>query len=305
VDLESVADELYGLRPQDFTAARDARAAEARRAGDRALAGKIGKLRRPSLAAWASNLLVRERPEDIEPLLRVGEGLRQAHRDLDGAQLRELSRQQHLVINALSRQARQLTAQAGHPVGEDVQREVEGILHAVLADPDAAREWAAGHLVKAFDQTVGFPAAADVARPRPARPARAAPARKEARPSDKRRQKADEERRRRLEQARRDAEEAERVLDARREEAAAADRQADDAQAAVRTVEQRISELSEELANLEEQRRQAETTAGKARDQAADADRRLRDARRKAETAVAQVTRLDARADARRTTSRK
>ncbi|MER5450983.1 hypothetical protein ABT065_36060 [Streptomyces sp. NPDC002764] len=304
MDLESVADELYGLRPQDFTAARDARAAEARRAGDRALAGKIGKLRRPSLAAWASNLLVRERPEDIEPLLRVGEGLRQAHRDLDGAQLRELSRQQHLVINALSRQARQLTAQAGHPVGEDVQREVEGILHAVLADPDAAREWAAGHLVKAFDQTVGFPAAADVARPRPARPARAAPARKEARPSEKRRQKADEERRRRLEQARRDAEEAERVLDARREEAAA-DRQADDAQAAVRTVEQRISELSEELANLEEQRRQAETTAGNARDQAADADRRLRDARRKAETAVAQVTRLDARADARRTTSRK
>ncbi|WP_427168239.1 hypothetical protein ACQF4J_43280 [Streptomyces sp. C1-1] len=305
MDLESVADELYGLRPQDFTAARDARAAEARRAGDRALAGKIGKLRRPSLAAWASNLLVRERPEDIEPLLRVGEGLRQAHRDLDGAQLRELSRQQHLVINALSRQARQLTAQAGHPVGEDVQREVEGILHAVLADPDAAREWAAGHLVKAFDQTVGFPAAADVARPRTARPARAAPARKEARPSEKRRQKADEERRRRLEQARRDAEEAERVLDARREEAAAADRQADDAQAAVRTVEQRISELSEELANLEEQRRQAETTAGNARDQAADADRRLRDARRKAETAVAQVTRLDARADARRTTSRK
>ncbi|MBK3641573.1 hypothetical protein [Streptomyces sp. MBT33] len=302
MDLESVADELYGLRPQDFTAARDARAAEARRAGDRTLAGKIGKLRRPSLAAWASNLLVRERPEEIEPLLRVGEGLRQAHHDLDGAQLRELSRQQHLVVNALSRQARQLTAQAGHPVGEDVQREVEGILHAVLADPEAAREWAAGHLVKAFDQTVGFPAAPDGARPRPAEAPRA---RKEARPAQSRQQKADEERRRRLERARQDAEEAERVLEARREEAAAADRQAADAQAAVQTVERRVSELTEELASLGERRRQAETTAREAREQAHDADRLLREARRRAETTAAKVTRLGARAGGRGTTSGK
>ncbi|TQJ85633.1 hypothetical protein [Streptomyces sp. SLBN-31] len=308
MDLESVADELYGLRPQDFTAARDARAAEARRAGDRALAGKIGKLRRPSLAAWASNLLVRERSEEIEPLLRIGEGLRQAHHDLDGAQLRELSRQQHLVINALARQARQLTAQAGHPVGEDVQREVEGILHAVLADPEVAREWAAGHLVKAFDQTVGFPAAADGARPRPAqaaRPTKAARARKETPPAPSRQQKADEERRRRLEQARRDADEAGRVLDARREEAAAADRQAADAQTAVQTVEQRIGELTEELASLEERRRQAERTAREAREQALDADRLLREARRRAETTAAQVTRLGTRAGGRRATSGK
>ncbi|WP_458247370.1 hypothetical protein [Streptomyces sp. MAI_2237] len=302
MDLESVADELYGLRPQDFTAARDARAAEARRAGDRALAGKIGTLRRPSLAAWASNLLVREQPEEIEPLLRIGDGLRQAHHDLDGAQLRELSRQRHLVVNALSRQARQLTAQAGHPIGEDVQREVEGILHAVLADPAAAQEWAAGRLVKAFDQTVGFPAATDGAR---ARPARAARTRKEAPPAESRRHKADEERRLRLEQARQEAEEAERVLAARREEAAAAERQADDAQAAVRTVEERVSGLSEELARLEEQRGQAETSARTAREQAAEADRRLREARRRAETAAAQVTRLGAGTGGRRATSRK
>ncbi|MGW3097096.1 hypothetical protein ACWDCC_27130 [Streptomyces sp. NPDC001102] len=302
MDLEGVADELYGLRPQDFTAARDARAAEARRAGDRALAGKIGTLRRPSLAAWASNLLVREQPEEIEPLLRIGEGLRQAHHDLDGAQLRELSRQRHLVVNALSRQARQLTAQAGLPIGEDVQREVEGILHAVLADPAAAQEWASGRLVKAFDQTVGFPAAADGAR---ARPARAPRTRKEAPPAESRRQKADEERRRRLEQARQEAEEAERVLAARREEAAAAERQADDAQAAVRSVEERVDELSEELARLEEQRGQAETSARTAREQAAEADRRLREARRRAETATARVTRLDTGTGGRRATSRK
>jgi hypothetical protein len=287
VDLESVADELYGLRPEDFTAARDARAADAREAGDRALAGKISKLRRPSLSAWASNLLVREQPEETETLLRLGKGLRQAHRDLDGAQLRELSRQQHAVINALSRQARQLAAQARHPVSEDVQREVESILHAALADPEAAQQWAAGHLVKALSQTAGFPAAADGA------PAPAARGRKETRPAAGRDSTAEQEQRRRLEQARQAAEETERDLKAEQDKAAAADRHADDAQAELETLEQRITELNDELQRLEEHQRQAEAAAHKAREQARQADRRVREARRRNETAAAQVTRLN------------
>ncbi|GGN80963.1 hypothetical protein GCM10011579_067060 [Streptomyces albiflavescens] len=73
-----------GLPPEDFTAARDARAAAARSAGDRALAEKIHTLRRPSSSAWAANLLVRGRPDEIEPMLQLGKALRQAHHDLDG-----------------------------------------------------------------------------------------------------------------------------------------------------------------------------------------------------------------------------
>ncbi|MGW3032168.1 hypothetical protein ACWDCB_13185 [Streptomyces sp. NPDC001178] len=284
LDLETVSDELYALKPEDFTAARDARAAEARRAGDRTLAGKISKLRRPSLSAWASNLLVREQPEETDALLRLGEGLRQAHRDLDGAQLRELSRRQHALINALSRQARQLASQAGHPVGEGVQREVETILHAVLADPDAAREWAGGRLVKAFDQAVGFPQAADGARPRPREPAPAPPARD--------RSRAGEEQRRRLEQARQQAEEAERDLTARQEEAAAADRQARDTQARADELEQRLTELADEIKRLESEHHEAESAARKAREQARATDRQAREARRRAESAADQVKRL-------------
>ncbi|MFE2631832.1 hypothetical protein ACFXDP_28475, partial [Streptomyces sp. NPDC059374] len=59
VDLDAVADELYGLRPEQFTAARNERVAAARSAGNRKLADAIGRLRRPSLSAWASNTLVR------------------------------------------------------------------------------------------------------------------------------------------------------------------------------------------------------------------------------------------------------
>jgi len=291
VDLDTVADELYGLRPEDFTSARDARAAEARRAGDRTLAGEIGKLRRPSLPAWASNLLVRERPGEAESLLRLGAGLRRAHRDLDGEQLRDLSRQQHVVIDALSRQALQLADRAGHPIGEDARREVETILHAVLADPDAATEWATGRLVRAFDQVAGFPAAADGARPRPAKTARKREGTRPAR-SGGTSGRADDERRRRLGQARQKAEDAERELRVRRKEAEDAGRNADEARERAETLEQRVRELTDELRSVEEDQHQAEAAAREAREQAREADRCVREARRRAGTAAARVTRL-------------
>ncbi len=145
MDLDAVADELYGLAPGDFTAARDERVKAARAAGDRDLAEQIRRLRRPTMAAWASNLLVREQPDETERLLQLGEALRKAHQDLDGAQLRELSAQQHQLTFALARQADQLTAQAGQRISDDVRQEVQDTLHAALADPEAAEQVAEGH----------------------------------------------------------------------------------------------------------------------------------------------------------------
>ncbi|MET9908647.1 hypothetical protein ABZZ74_17835 [Streptomyces sp. NPDC006476] len=290
MDLDTVADELYGLRPEDFTAARQARAAAARESGDRALAERIGRLRRPSLAAWASNLLVRRQPEDVEPLLRLGEALRQAHHDLDGAQLRDLSRRQHVLINALSRQARHLADQAGHPIGDDVQREIEAMLQTVLADPDAGREWATGRLVKPFGPTVGFPAASTDATAR-----RTPPARRPAPPpsTPRRADKAADERRRRLDEARREAEQAEAELRAGRDEAAEADRRIREAEERADALRRRVGELSEELRRLEEEQRQAGTAVREARERARAAERRVREAGRRAKTAAARVERLN------------
>lgn len=218
MDYDAVADELYALRPEEFTAARASAVAAARTAGDRDLADRIGELRKPSLAAWVGNLLVRSLPGEVEPLLRLGEGLRQAHHDLDGTQLRELVEQQHAVVRALSAQARQLAAEAGHPIGDGVQREVETTLHAVLADPEAARAWASGRLVKPLSAAVGFPAVAEravagSAEGRSHPPAAAAPSRPD--------RKADGQQRKRVAQARREAEAAERELRALQDEAAA------------------------------------------------------------------------------------
>ncbi|MGW2561149.1 hypothetical protein ACWCXB_18245 [Streptomyces sp. NPDC001514] len=48
MDLESIAQELYGLPPEEFIDARARRAAAARRANDRSLTNQITALRRPS-----------------------------------------------------------------------------------------------------------------------------------------------------------------------------------------------------------------------------------------------------------------
>ncbi|MFJ7296129.1 hypothetical protein [Streptomyces collinus] len=283
MDYDSVADELYALRPEEFTAARASAMASARTAGDRELAARIGALRKPSLAAWVSNLLVRSSPGEVEPLLRLGEGLRQAHQDLDGAQLRELSRRQHALIRALSLRARQLAKEAGHPIGEGVQREVENTLHAVLADPEAARAWAGGRLTRPLDAAVGFPAVAEGARPQ-----RPAPAPAPSRPGGK----ASEQQRRRLDRARKEAEAAERELRELRDEAAAAGEAAEEAKRQVGALQRHMEELTGELERIRGEHQQARFAERTARERARTADRRVREAGRKAATAAAQLERL-------------
>lgn len=130
--------------------------ARARREKDKAAATAVGRLRKPRLAVWAANLVARTHPDQAEALLRLGEGLRRAHRELDGGQLRALTHEQHRVIGALAREAGQLAADAGEPLRESVLRELEQLFHGVLADEEAALQWAAGRMVKAPTATVGF-----------------------------------------------------------------------------------------------------------------------------------------------------
>lgn len=290
MDLETVADELYRLRPEEFTAARGARMAEARTAGDRALADRIGKLRRPSLSAWAGNLLVHESPGEVEPLLRLGEGLRQAHRDLDGAQLRELSRQQRVLITALSRQAGQLAAQAGHPITEAARHEVENTLRAVLADPDAAREWASGRLVRPLAAGTGFPAMAEGTAPAPPRPAAKT---SKAAKSTGASKAAAAERRRRLTHARKEADRAARELRTREKAAATASREAFAAKKNWDEAQQCVSDLTAELQHAREAQQQARSAEQTARERARTADRGVREARRKADAAAEEMQRLE------------
>ncbi|MEU2779491.1 hypothetical protein ABZ646_43320 [Streptomyces sp. NPDC007162] len=221
MDLDAVVDELYRLAPGDFTAVRDERARTARADGDREPAERIRRLRRPTLAAWASNLLVREQPEETERLLRLGAALRQAHRNPDGDQLRELSAQQHQLTFALARQAAQLAAETGLRISDDVRQEVQDTLHAVLADPPTAAQWAKGQLTKPLSLPAGFPTPLRRPEEAPAPRRRIRPAKEVADPDAARARR--QERQARLDQARQRAADAERELHAREDELAAAE----------------------------------------------------------------------------------
>ncbi|MGX1885170.1 hypothetical protein [Streptomyces sp. NPDC055287] len=285
MDLKSITDELYGLAPADFTAARNESAAAARTAGDRELAGRIQALRRPTLSAWASNLLVRSRPEQVQPLISLGEGMRQAHRDLDGEQLRELGRRQHDLVGALARQAKQLAADAGHPVSDAVQHEVESTLHAVLADPGAAREWAAGRLAKPLSSPVGFTAATSPATV-PHKGARLASTSADS-AQEKKDRKEEKERARKEQRAQ---------LVRAEEEAAAAEQQALDsdeelaqAEARLREAENQAGELAEQLKTAKERQKAAREEVTTARDRVRESGAAARRARRRAEDTAAHV----------------
>ena len=150
MDVEAVAGELYGLVPGEFTATRDARAAEARRAGDREAAESIRRLRRPSVGAWLANLLVRRCPGEVLALLEVGAAMRQAHADLAGGELRRLAERRHELIAGLEAEARDLAAGAAHPANEASLAELEATLEAASADPAAAEALRTGRLTGAL-----------------------------------------------------------------------------------------------------------------------------------------------------------
>jgi hypothetical protein len=169
MDIDSVADELYALPPEDFTAARAAREKEAKAAGDKELLAAIHQLGKPNLVAWLANQLVRERADEIGPLLELGAALREATAALSGPDLRELSRQQHQVVYALVQEAKALARAAGRKVSPDTERGLEDSLHAALADEGAAELLLAGRLTTSL-QRIGFPGGPD-ANPLPAKPA--------------------------------------------------------------------------------------------------------------------------------------
>ena len=143
---DDIADELYGLAPEEFTAARTQFEKDAKSAGDREVAARIHALAKPTVTAWLANQLVRAHRDEVESLLELGAGLRDATRNLAGDQLRALSRQRNELVSALVQQARALAADAGRSVSEDAARALADTLHAALADEDAASLVVAGRL---------------------------------------------------------------------------------------------------------------------------------------------------------------
>jgi hypothetical protein len=149
--LLELADELYALPLDHFTPARDARSKAAK--GDKDFASAIKALRKPSMAAWVVNLLVRRDSAQVEQVLAVGAALREAQQGMDGAELRALTRQRRQVTSAVTGQARALALEEGVRVTQAVADEVEATLTAAMVDADSARAVRSGLLVRSLKAT--------------------------------------------------------------------------------------------------------------------------------------------------------
>ncbi len=149
-DLADVADELYALPPEEFVAAREARAKQARADGDRELAAQVRELPKPTVAAWLLNQLARQRPEAVDQLVGLGDELREAQQSLDGDQMRALNQQRQQVVRAFSRQAAQLAEALERPLSDAVAQQVEETLRAAVADADAGQALLSGRLTTAL-----------------------------------------------------------------------------------------------------------------------------------------------------------
>ena len=149
-DLLALADELYGLPLAEFTPARDRRAKELK--GTPA-AAPVKALRKPSLAAWVVNLLVRREAEQVEQVLSMGAALREAQAAMSGDQLRELTRQRRQLTAVVTQQARSLAAEAGVKVTQSVAEQVEATLTAAMVEEACAQAVRSGLLVGALSAT--------------------------------------------------------------------------------------------------------------------------------------------------------
>lgn len=271
--VDDVARDLYGLAPAEFVAARADRAAAAKQAGDKRLAAAIGKLRKPTLTAWAVNLLSRVAPDDVAALLRLAAALAAAQRELSAEQLRDLTAQRQQLVNALAEKASRLAAEHGHPVGENVVREIGQTLTAALADPDVADRLRAGTLATAASYEGFGPSGPELlAAPEPAAPRGGAAARKQ-----------------RDDSARRELAHAEAALETARAEADSAQAALAEATQELSAAEERVAALRDELAHAEQERQFRKSAERSAKDE-------LHAARRQVERAERSLTKARQRA---------
>jgi len=151
--VEEVVDELYGLAPEEFTRARNARAKEAKAAGDPELAATVQSLRKPTTGAWLLNQLVRQHGDEVQQVLDLGTLLRAAQGTVGADELRELDRQRRRLTHAVAQQARAIGLHARRTVTNQVVDDVEETLRSAMVDPQAGEALSSGLLTDTFSAT--------------------------------------------------------------------------------------------------------------------------------------------------------
>jgi hypothetical protein len=147
--LAAIALELYALPLDDFVAARTA-AAKASAGSGKELPAAVKSLPKPSVAAWAINMLAIHQPEVLDELAGLGEKMRAAQSSLDAAALRELGRERRTLLAAAVDATRAEAERRGRSISATIASDVERTLRALTADEGAAAAVQSGLLVQAL-----------------------------------------------------------------------------------------------------------------------------------------------------------
>jgi hypothetical protein len=221
-------DRLYGLPREEFTEARNALVRELRNAGRKDDAEEVRALKKPAVSVWAVNQLARRHPREVADLVKAGDALRKAQRDVlagkKGADVREASRALHELADELVGAAREILEETGDRATQATAQRISGTLRAASPDPAAAKLLRKGRLSEDVE-SVGFGPLLHVA---PQRKSRSQPKRDRAREraalQKKRKQEAVAQARQEAAAARKAADKAEREAKRARERVEAAER---------------------------------------------------------------------------------
>jgi hypothetical protein len=146
---------LYAVEPDAFMVARRERVATARAGGDRESATEIGKLRKPTVAAWAMNVLARQAPEVVDDLVALGARMRAAQARLDAATLTALRPERDEAVRRFVAAATDLAQGSGRTLAPAALEDIRATAVAALADEGAGTAVSSGQLTRALSYS-GF-----------------------------------------------------------------------------------------------------------------------------------------------------
>jgi hypothetical protein len=142
------ADDLYGLRLEDFIPERSALAKSLRGEKRREDATEVAGMRKPSVAAWTVNQLVRTQGTTIRALFEAGDELARAQAGASAGQrtaddMRGAAQRQRDALDGLLEAATGLLGSDGHAPSPATLERVADTLRAASID-EASRQQVAG-----------------------------------------------------------------------------------------------------------------------------------------------------------------
>ncbi|HLY36040.1 MAG TPA: hypothetical protein VKU35_04955, partial [Candidatus Limnocylindria bacterium] len=155
---EQAGDELYGVDPAAFVAARDALVKRLRAEGDRAEADRVSRLRRPTVTAWALNQVARHQPGLIAAVLDSGASLRSAMEHAaagDASGLRQAQLASRRVMDAAVEAAAGYLPDGSGAAGAGARVRMAATLRSAVVDDEVAGRLRAG-VLQQDQETPGF-----------------------------------------------------------------------------------------------------------------------------------------------------